>query len=132
MVDYNVAFFLFLVLSLLLPDSMTSSCHRIRRRTAAATMPSMTATSSRTPTTTTNTTQWGRRRSLVVALLLVLLQSLVLPEQVSGQSNYASHANNIAYQGEGLPEEATLDGKVSKLARGGVPDDLHHTPRELR
>ena len=30
------------------------------------------------------------------------------------QSNYASHANNIEYQGDGLPEEATLDGKVSK------------------
>uniref|UniRef100_A0A6B2E669 Putative conserved secreted protein n=1 Tax=Phlebotomus kandelakii TaxID=1109342 RepID=A0A6B2E669_9DIPT len=31
------------------------------------------------------------------------------------QSNYASHANNVEYQGEGLPEEATLDGKVTKL-----------------
>lgn len=36
---------------------------------------------------------------------------LVLP-CVFGQSNYASHANNIEYVG-GLPEEATLDGKVS-------------------
>ena len=33
--------------------------------------------------------------------------------QVLGQSNYASHANNINYIGDGLPEEATLDGKVS-------------------
>lgn len=33
----------------------------------------------------------------------------------SAQSNYASHANSIEYQGNGLPEEATLDGKVTKL-----------------
>lgn len=31
------------------------------------------------------------------------------------QSNYANQANNIEYQGEGLPEQATLDGKVTKL-----------------
>ena len=36
--------------------------------------------------------------------------------QANGQSNYASQANNIGYQGEGLPEEATLDGKVSELS----------------
>lgn len=29
-----------------------------------------------------------------------------------GQSNYASQANSIEYIGSGLPEEATLDGKV--------------------
>lgn len=29
------------------------------------------------------------------------------------QSNYASQANNVEYRGDGLPEEATLDGKVS-------------------
>lgn len=34
---------------------------------------------------------------------------------VASQSNYASQANNIEYQGEGLPEQATLDGKVTKL-----------------
>lgn len=33
----------------------------------------------------------------------------------ASQSNYASQANNIEYQGEGLPEQATLDGKVTKL-----------------
>lgn len=33
----------------------------------------------------------------------------------TAQSNYASQANNIEYQGEGLPDEATLDGKVTKL-----------------
>lgn len=37
----------------------------------------------------------------------------VLQQTAFGQSNYASHANNIGYRGEGLPEEATLDGKVS-------------------
>ncbi|XP_019761713.1 uncharacterized protein LOC109538775 [Dendroctonus ponderosae] len=34
---------------------------------------------------------------------------------VSSQSNYADQANSIGYQGEGLPPEATLDGKVTKL-----------------
>lgn len=29
------------------------------------------------------------------------------------QSNYGSQANNIEYQGEGLPEQTILDGKVS-------------------
>jgi hypothetical protein len=33
--------------------------------------------------------------------------------RVTSQSNYASHANNINYIGEGLPEETVLDGKVS-------------------
>lgn len=32
--------------------------------------------------------------------------------RTSGQSNYASHGNNVEYIGKGLPEEATLDGKV--------------------
>lgn len=32
-----------------------------------------------------------------------------------GQSNYANQANNIEYQGEGLPDQATLDGRVTKL-----------------
>ncbi|KAL1489290.1 hypothetical protein ABEB36_014215 [Hypothenemus hampei] len=31
------------------------------------------------------------------------------------QSNYADQTNNVEYQGEGLPPEATLDGKVTKL-----------------
>lgn len=33
----------------------------------------------------------------------------------ASQSNYADQANNVEYQGEGLPEQATLDGKVTKL-----------------
>ncbi|XP_055380374.1 uncharacterized protein LOC129611318 [Condylostylus longicornis] len=45
----------------------------------------------------------------------LLLISCTLISITTGQSNYASHANNIEYQGKGLPEEATLDGKVTKL-----------------
>jgi len=43
-------------------------------------------------------------------LLLVLLAAMV-----AGQSNYANHGNSIEYSGSGLPEQATLDGKVTKL-----------------
>ncbi|XP_052564060.1 uncharacterized protein LOC120424730 [Culex pipiens pallens] len=46
-----------------------------------------------------------------VALILIFLDD----NHCAAQSNYASHANSIEYQGEGLPEEATLDGKVTKL-----------------
>lgn len=45
----------------------------------------------------------------VVCLLLPIIAI------VSSQSNYADQANSIGYQGEGLPPEATLDGKVTKL-----------------
>lgn len=38
--------------------------------------------------------------------------------QVFGQSNYASHGNNINYIGNGLPEETVLDGKVSDIELG--------------
>lgn len=31
------------------------------------------------------------------------------------QSNYANQANNVEFQGEGLPDQATLDGRVTKL-----------------
>lgn len=44
---------------------------------------------------------------------IFLLISVALIQNAVGQSNYASHANNINYLGKGLPEEATLDGKVS-------------------
>lgn len=40
--------------------------------------------------------------------------AVVLIQNAVGQSNYASHANNVEYLGKGLPEEATLDGKVSE------------------
>lgn len=33
----------------------------------------------------------------------------------AAQSNYADQANNIEYQGEGLPEQTILDGKVTRL-----------------
>ena len=42
------------------------------------------------------------------------LIAILLVQNAVGQSNYASHANNVEYLGEGLPGEATLDGKVSK------------------
>lgn len=42
------------------------------------------------------------------------LIAILLVQNTVGQSNYASHANNVNYLGEGLPGEATLDGKVSK------------------
>ncbi|KAL5275097.1 pot family protein [Megaselia abdita] len=50
------------------------------------------------------------KKFFVNGFLIVCISQLV-----TGQSNYASHANNIEYQGEGLPEEVTLDGKVTKL-----------------
>ncbi|XP_037915270.1 uncharacterized protein LOC119654170 [Hermetia illucens] len=49
------------------------------------------------------------------SLLLFSILAFGFVNIASGQSNYASHANNVEYQGEGLPEEATLDGKVTKL-----------------
>lgn len=39
----------------------------------------------------------------------------LLATSVSSQSNYANQANNIEYIGDGLPEQATLDGKVTQL-----------------
>ncbi len=50
---------------------------------------------------------------IAVSFMLLSVWNLSIIPHVSGQSNYASHANNIGYRGEGLPEEATLDGKVS-------------------
>ncbi|XP_017784554.1 PREDICTED: uncharacterized protein LOC108568132 [Nicrophorus vespilloides] len=47
--------------------------------------------------------------NLVTALVLGLAAVAI------GQSNYANQANNIEYIGDGLPEQATLDGKVTKL-----------------
>jgi hypothetical protein len=42
------------------------------------------------------------------------LLCLALPDSVA-QSNYANQANDVAYIGDGLPDSATLDGKVTKL-----------------
>lgn len=60
-------------------------------------------------------------------LTMLLLGALLGTVRVSGQSNYASHANNIGYLGEGLPEEATLDGKVPTNATILASKDLIKT-----
>ncbi|XP_066999439.2 uncharacterized protein pot [Anabrus simplex] len=52
---------------------------------------------------------------MLMASLPVLAALLALTPSSTAQSNYASHANNVEYIGEGLPEQATLDGKVTKL-----------------
>lgn len=49
------------------------------------------------------------RRTAIHTLMLI---AAFIVHTAVGQSNYASHANNIDYLGKGLPEEATLDGKV--------------------
>lgn len=46
--------------------------------------------------------------------VLLFMVSIIITG-IAGQSNYASQANNVEYRGDGLPEEATLDGKVTKL-----------------
>ncbi|KAK7871929.1 hypothetical protein R5R35_009732 [Gryllus longicercus] len=51
----------------------------------------------------------------VAQLSLLALVVALAAVGARAQSNYASHANNIEYQGEGLPEEATLDGRVTRL-----------------
>ncbi|XP_053600710.1 uncharacterized protein pot isoform X1 [Plodia interpunctella] len=48
-----------------------------------------------------------------MALLWCILACAVTVARA--QSNYGSQANNIEYQGEGLPEQTVLDGKVTKL-----------------
>ncbi|KAK6636953.1 hypothetical protein RUM43_010617 [Polyplax serrata] len=49
------------------------------------------------------------------ALLRFLTVAFLWSVPAAGQSNYASHGNNVEYQGEGLPEKTVLDGKVIKL-----------------
>ncbi|KAM3956259.1 uncharacterized protein ACR2FA_009771 isoform 1-T2 [Aphomia sociella] len=48
-----------------------------------------------------------------MALMWCVLACALVVAQA--QSNYGSQANNIEYQGEGLPEQTVLDGKVTKL-----------------
>lgn len=55
----------------------------------------------------------AKSRSCSSAMIFLLFVSGI--SFVSSQSNYATHGNNIGYLGEGLPEEATLDGKVGSL-----------------
>lgn len=47
-----------------------------------------------------------------MALLYILL---AVASSALAQSNYDQQANSILYQGEGLPEQTVLDGKVTKL-----------------
>ncbi|XP_058453766.1 uncharacterized protein LOC131431865 isoform X5 [Malaya genurostris] len=48
-------------------------------------------------------------------MAIVIIAIVYCLSVTTAQSNYASQANNIEYHGEGLPDEATLDGKVTKL-----------------
>ncbi|XP_073831332.1 zona pellucida domain protein papillote [Musca autumnalis] len=50
----------------------------------------------------------------MLALLVILLSSLQF-SYVTAQSNYVQHGDSGNYTTNGLPEEATLDGKVTKL-----------------
>lgn len=59
-------------------------------------------------------------RSIAVSACFMLCIQFSLLQNAVGQSNYASHANNVDYLGKGLPEEATLDGKVSKQTKNCV------------
>ncbi|CAH1176166.1 unnamed protein product [Phaedon cochleariae] len=47
-------------------------------------------------------------------LLLAACLSLSA-HKAATQSNYAAQANNVEYRGDGLPDQATLDGKVTRL-----------------
>lgn len=51
----------------------------------------------------------------MMTTLVSLVCALLCANVVYSQSNYATHGNNIEYQGEGLPEQTILDGKVTKL-----------------
>ncbi|CAG5035281.1 unnamed protein product [Parnassius apollo] len=58
-----------------------------------------------------------QKRCHVTRIKMALLWYIVtcMLTGVHAQSNYGSQANNIEYQGEGLPEQTVLDGKVTKL-----------------
>lgn len=58
------------------------------------------------------------RLSVALAILTVVRLSGATSD---GTSNYAQRGVHVEYQGNGLPQEATLDGIVTKL------DDLTHT-----
>ena len=48
------------------------------------------------------------------ALVLAAASLVITPAPSKAQSNYANQANSIDFAGDGLPPEATLDGKVRK------------------
>ena len=52
---------------------------------------------------------------------VVLWNILFLVCHASPQSNYADRGLDVEYQGNGIPQEAVLDGVVTKL------DELSHT-----
>lgn len=49
------------------------------------------------------------------ALALAAAFLVIPPAPTQAQSNYANQANSIDFVGDGLPPEATLDGKVRLL-----------------
>lgn len=57
--------------------------------------------------------------SLASSLSVLLL--LLCSQRVLAQSNYVQHGDSGNYSTNGLPEEATLDGKVSANRRGRDP-----------
>lgn len=57
------------------------------------------------------------------AVLLVLVAVGALGRGASGQSNYASQGNSVEYEpNSGLPDQATLNGRVSSVAHRGLVD----------
>lgn len=48
-------------------------------------------------------------------LVTIMVLGLMAGTLAAPQSTYANQANNVEYIGEGLPDQATLDGKVTKL-----------------
>ncbi|XP_037724358.1 uncharacterized protein LOC119556338 [Drosophila subpulchrella] len=55
------------------------------------------------------------RRGQLGLLATLLIPILLLGGQTAAQSNYVQHGDSSNYTTNGLPEEATLDGKVTKL-----------------
>jgi len=53
------------------------------------------------------------RRGQLGLLATLLVPILLLGGQTAAQSNYVQHGDSSNYTTNGLPEEATLDGKVS-------------------
>ncbi|XP_068159512.1 uncharacterized protein pot [Drosophila tropicalis] len=56
-----------------------------------------------------------RRPSVMAVALLLLALICCSGQQAAAQSNYVQHGDSGNYTTNGLPEEATLDGKVTKL-----------------
>lgn len=68
-------------------------------------------------------------------IIFVTIVTCCYLQQYNCQSNYASQANNIEYQGNGLPEQTILDGKVSKEIDLRIHSEysvLKHQNRKIR